>query len=342
MRSDRSTKPSRRDALALLALGATGAGALGVALAGEGREAPIVRRSGLAFGTTVSVAAVDDGRGAAGFARVFGDAFAAIRAVQKAADLFDPKSELSRLNRDGRLEAPSADLVALVDHALALAQASDGAFDPTMQPIWAAWRNADGWPDEADLARARALVDHRAVHLSEDGIRFERPGMAMTLNALAQGHAADRVAAILRDHGIADAFVDTGEIGVRGRRSPGRPWRVGVEEAHARDRLMGRIAVADARFVATSADDRTFWRPDFSEHHIVEPWSGHSPRGVAEVVVTAASGLVADGLSTALMVMGTGGEAGRRLVAAAGDAGALVIAKSGETTVLGTFPPIEG
>lgn len=341
MRSDRSVKPSRRDALALLAFGATGAGALGVAPAGEGWEAPVVRRSGLAFGTTVTVAAVDDGRGAAGWARVFDEAFVAIRAVQKAADLFDPKSELSRLNRDGRIEAPSADLVALVDHALALAQASDGAFDPTVQPIWAAWRDADGRPDEADLARARALVDHRAVRLAPDEIRFERPGMAMTLNALAQGHAADRVAAVLRDHAVADAFVDTGEIGVRGRRSPGRPWRVGVEEAHARDRLMGRIAVADARFVATSADDRTFWRPDFSEHHIVEPWSGHSPRGVAEVVVTAASGLVADGLSTALMVTGAG-EAGRRLLAAAGDAGALVIAKSGETTVLGRFPPIEG
>ncbi len=341
MRSDRSTKPSRRDALALLALGATGAGAFGLASAGEGREAPIVRRSGLAFGTTVSVAAVDDGRGAAGFARVFDDAFAAIRVVQKAADLFDPKSELSRLNRDGRLEAPSADLVTLVDHALRLAQASDGAFDPTVQPIWAVWRDSAGRPDEADLARARALVDFRAVRLASDEIRFEHPGMAMTLNALAQGHAADRVAAVMRDHGVADAFLDTGEIGVRGRRSPGRPWQVGVEKAHARDALMGRIAVADARFVATSADDRTFWRPDFSEHHIVEPWSGHSPRDVAEVVVTAASGLVADGLSTALMVTGAG-EAGRRLLAAAGDAGALVIAKTGETTVLGAFPTLEG
>jgi thiamine biosynthesis lipoprotein len=333
--------PSRRDALALLALGAAGAGAFGIASAGEGREAPIVRRSGLAFGTTVSVAAVDDGRGAAGWARVLDDAFAAIRAVQKAADLFDAKSEISRLNRDGRLDHPSADLAALVAHALALAQASGGAFDPTVQPIWQVWRDADGRPDEADLARARALVDFRAVRLADDAIRFERPGMAMTLNALAQGHAADRVAAVMRAHGVADAFLDTGEIGVRGRRAAGRPWRVGVEKAHARDLLMGRIAVADARFVATSADDRTFWRPDFSEHHIVEPWSGHSPRDVAEVVVTAASGLVADGLSTALMVTGAG-EAGRRLLAAAGDAGALVIAKSGETTVLGGFPTLEG
>lgn len=341
MRRDRSTKPSRRDALALLALGASGAGAFGLVSAGEGREAPIVRRSGLAFGTTVSVAAVDDSRGAAGWARVFDDAFAAIRAVQKAADLFDPKSELSRLNRDGRLEAPSADLAALVGHALALAEASDGAFDPTVQPIWAVWRDSAGRPDEADLARARALVDFRAVRLLPDAIRFERPGMAMTLNALAQGHAADRVAAVMHDHGVADAFLDTGEIGVRGRRSAGRPWRVGVEKAHARDVLMGRIAVADARFVATSADDRTFWRPDFSEHHIVEPRSGHSPRDVAEVVVTAASGLVADGLSTALMVTGAG-EAGRRLLAAAGDAGALVIGKTGETTVLGRFPTLEG
>lgn len=339
--SDPPPFPSRRAALFLAALGGVGAVAARIALPPEDAPPrPLVHRSGLAFGTTVSIAVVDDGRPRADLDTVLDAAFAAIRAVQKAADLFDPRSEIARLNRDGRLAAPSADLVALVAHGLALAEASGGAFDPTVQPIWQAWRDAGGRPDAAALARACACVDHRAVRLSSDAIRFERPGMAMTLNALAQGHATDRVAAVLRAHGIADAFVDTGELGARGHHPTGRAWRVGVARPHAQGRLIGRIAVADARFVATSADDRTFWTADRSEHHIVEPWSGHSPRAFAQVVVSARSGRVADGLSTALMVTGPG-ERGRRLLAAEPDAGALTVAKTGEVAIHGAFPTLE-
>ncbi len=331
-------RPHRRNLL-FAGLGLLGAGLPAFAASGE-TERPIVRRSGLAFGTTVAIAVVDDGRPRADVEAGLDAAFAAIRAVQKAADLFDPTSELSRLNRDGRLSAPSHDLATLVAHGLRLAAASDGGFDPTVQPIWAAWRDAGGRPDPATLARACARVDHRAVRASPDEIRFERPDTAMTLNALAQGHAADRVAETLRAHGLADAFVDTGEFGARGAHPSGRAWRVGVARPHARDRLIGRIAVADARFVATSADDRTFWTPDFAEHHIVEPWSGHSPRDLAEVVVSAPSGLLADGLSTALMVTGFGAT-GRRLLAEVPGAGALAVAKDGAIAVHGAFPEVE-
>lgn len=330
---------SRRRALLLSGLGLLGAAAPAFGRVGA-PERVIVRRSGLAFGTTVSLAVADDGRPRAEIEAALDAAFAAIRAVQKAADLFDPASEISRLNRDGRLAAPSDDLVALVDHGLRLAAASGGAFDPTVQPIWAAWRDAGGRPEAAALRDACAHVDHRAVRLSADEVRFERPGMAMTLNALAQGHAADRVAAILRARGLADAFVDTGEFGARGTHPSGRAWRVGVARPHLRDVLIGRISVDDARFVATSADDRTYWTPDFAEHHIVEPWSGHSPREIAEVVVSARSGLVADGLSTTLMVTGFG-ETGRRLLAAETGAGALAVAKSGEIAIHGAFPTLE-
>ncbi|NLH79919.1 MAG: FAD:protein FMN transferase [Phyllobacteriaceae bacterium] len=336
--SSRSLRPHRR-ALLLAGLGLLGAGVPAFG-SSETPERPIVRRSGIAFGTTVSIAVVDDGRPRAEIEAAFDAAFAAIRAVQKAADLFDPGSEISRLNRDGRVVAPSADLVALVDHGVRLATASGGAFDPTVQPIWEAWRDAGGRPETAALVAARARVDHRAVRLSTEEIGFARPGMAMTLNALAQGHAADRVAAVLGARGITDAFVDTGEFGVRGSHPSGRDWRVAVARPHRRDLVVGRISVADARFVATSADDRTYWTPDFSEHHIVEPWSGHSPRSLAEVVVSARSGLVADGLSTALMVTGFG-EIGRRLLAEEPAAGALAVAKGGEITIHGAFPAVE-
>lgn len=323
--------PSRREALGLAVLGALGAGA---ALAAVPRGAKTIRRSALAFGTTVSITLVDDG----GFdvEAAFADAFSAVRAVQRAADLFDPASELRRLEAAGRLERPSPDLVAMVGHALDLARATEGAFDPTVQPLWRAWREAKGLPGEAALTAVRARVDFRAVRLEANAIAFSRPGMAMTLNAVAQGHATDRVAAALAARGVGHAFLDTGELGARGRRVDGGGWRVAIADPRDLRNDLGRIDLGDRRFLATSADSATAWLPDFSEHHIVEPWSGHSPRELAEVVVEAPSGLVADGLSTAVMVLGR--EKGAVLIARTPGASALLVGKDGRRTRIGDFP----
>ncbi len=66
-------------------------------------------------------------------------------------------------------------------------------------------------------------------------------------------------------------------------------------------------------FAATSGDYNMAFSPDFSDHHIFDPATGFSPHGIASVTVTAPSGLVADGLSTACMVLGR--EKGGALVA---------------------------
>lgn len=337
-RSPDAPFPSRRDALLLAALGVVGSGAaLLVAPEEDPTGRRLARRSGVAFGTTVSITLVDDGRPARDVDEAFAASFAAIRAVQSAADLFDPTSELARLNRDGRLLAPSRDLVTLVTHALALAETSAGAFDPTVQPLWAVRKAAAGRPSPAALAATLALVDHRAVACSDAMIAFARPGMAMTLNALAQGHATDRVAAVLAERGIDHAFLDTGELGARGARPDGRAWRVAIADPRRRDGAIGAIDLASRRFVATSADDRAAFTADRLEHHIVEPWSGRSPRELAEVVVVAGSGLVADGLSTTLMVMGP--TRGAAAIAGRSDVAALFVAKSGGIEVAGAFPP---
>ncbi|RJF88496.1 FAD:protein FMN transferase [Oleomonas cavernae] len=326
--------PDRRFVLGLAAAGCAGL-ALGADIVLARRpEASMVRRSGLAFGTTVSVTLVDDG--AAAIEPAFEAAFAAIRAIERAANLFDPGSEIARLNRDGRLDHPSADFLAMVRFALHLAEATDGAFDPTVQPIWCAWRDAHlqgRMPDAATLAAAVTRVGYRAVRVAEAAVAFAGNGMGLTLNALAQGLATDRVMAAVAACGIRNAFIDTGELGARGGRPNRGPWRVGIADPRAVGRLLTEFSLADRRFVATSADNQTFWTPDFAEHHIVEPWSGHSPRALAECAIVASSGLMADGLSTAAMVVGPA-RVGDLLALDPG-AIAYLVDKAGRTAALG-------
>jgi thiamine biosynthesis lipoprotein len=291
-----------------LALG--GAAAFRALAAGKGLVAR--ERAGLAFGTTVALVAAGPDPDAldAGLS----EGFAALRAVEGAASLFRPDSALSRLNREGRLADPPGHLVTLLTHALALAARTGGAFDPTVQPLWPLWSKAaaqGGRPDEAALRACLTRIGWGRVVCTPEAIVLE-PGTEVTLNALVQGYAADVVMAGLRTRGIADAFIDTGEFGAVGTHPDGTPWRLGLADPREEGRV-AEVITPFTGFAATSGDYHTAFSPDFSDHHIYDPATGFSPRGLASVTVTAPSGLVADGLSTACMVLGR--ERGAALVA---------------------------
>lgn len=311
----RLPSPPRRRLLQA-ALGVAAATALGGPLAfralATARGLETRTRAGLAFGTTVALTVAGPDTGTLDAA--LSDGFAAMRAVEAAASLFRADSALARLNRTGRLDAPPEPLLAMLRFALALAERTEGAFDPTVQPLWPVWAEASARgerPDPADLREAVARIGWRRVGLTPERIVLE-PGTALTLNALIQGYAADRVMAALRERGIADAFVDTGEFGAVGTHPDGTPWRLGIADPRAPEEAAAVIAPF-LGFAATSGDYNMSFSPDRADHHIFDPATGHSPGGLSSVTVTAETGLVADGLSTACMVLGP--ERGGRLVA---------------------------
>ncbi|ACA17999.1 ApbE family lipoprotein [Methylobacterium sp. 4-46] len=300
-------RPGRRRLLVGAAGALAGLGGAGLLALARARGLRTASRAGLAFGTTVSLTLA--GPDAAALEAALAEGFAEIRAVERAASLFRADSALSRLNREGRLDGADPHLLALARFALDLAAASAGAFDPTVQPLWQAWAEAaarGARPTPAALARAGALVDWREVRIDGHSLRLLRPGAALTLNGIAQGYAADRVMAALARRGVRDALIDTGELGAAGHRADGSAWRLGI--AHPRRaRTLAATVAPFAGFAATSGDYATAFTPDFRHHHIVDPATRASPPDLASVTVLAPSGLLADGLSTAAMVLGETG-----------------------------------
>lgn len=297
-----SGRPTRRRAV-LGACGLAAAGLGGFRALAAARGLATRTRAGLGFGTTVSLTVA--GADPAGLEDALSAGMAAIRAIEHQASLFKPDSALSRLNRDGRLDAPPAHLAAMLGFALDLAERTGGAFDPTVQPLWPVWSGASargGRPDATTLKDTLSRIGWRRVHLAPGRITLD-PGTALTLNALVQGYAADVVMAALTARGIADAFVDTGEFGATGTHPDGTPWRLGLADPRRKGEVAAVIAPFSG-FAATSGDYNMAFSPDFSDHHIFDPATGFSPQGLASVTVTAPSGLVADGLSTACMVLG--------------------------------------
>lgn len=320
---------------------AGGVGALALSGVGVAGFRAHAARSGLKVETRVAVAfntpvAMTVAAGSEqGLREALAAAFAALRAVERASSVYRPDSELSRLNRDGFLKAPSDHLRTLMSFARTLAAQTEGRFDPTVQPLWEHWAEATRLgvrPTRESLKPVLARVNWRNIHVSEQRIEYSSRETAATLNSINQGYAADVVMDVLRQHGIGDALIDTGEFGARGHHPQGRPWRLGVRDPR---RPSGIALTLDPfmRFSATSGDYKTFFSPDFADHHIFIPGTGYSPPHWSSITVLAESGLIADGLSTALFTM-TPGECANLLLAYP-SATAFYIDKAGDKNWMG-------
>ncbi len=258
----------------------------------------------LALGTTVRLRAahVD----AAQVERALDAATATLRAVEASMSLFRDDSELCRLNRDGHLRAPSAHLLTVLREARLVSERSGGAFDATVQPLWSAYdraRRVGRLPTDAERIDAQARTGWQQIRIESDSVRFYRAGMALTLNGIAQGYAADAVRMTLQANGIEHALIDTGEFSAIGRNDRGAPWAVGVEDPHDLARLLASVKL-NGRALATSADHRSAFTADRKHHHIIDPATGDSPPALSSVTVVADSAMRADALTKVMFMAG--------------------------------------
>lgn len=214
-----------------------------------------------------------------------------------------------RLNRMGAIEHPPFDLVRLLSQSQVISKATNGAFDPTVQPLFelfarhfAKYPDDANGPPEAALAEARACVDYRQVHVSSDLVSFNRPGMALTLNGIAQGYITDRIVEILRRDGFERFVADLGEPRAVGTHPSGRPWRIGLSAPGPDRQIVREIDIVD-QAVATSAPLGTTFEKKGRFHHLFDPRDGRCASLHTAVSVIAPTAWLADGLSTAFAVM---------------------------------------
>ncbi len=220
-----------------------------------------------------------------------------------------PASELRRLEpRAGAWVPVSRPLYAVLDRAVAVARASDGAFDPTVGPLVALWREARRrrqLPAAAALDSARRLVGWRQLALDprRRRVRLARAGMRLDLGGIAKGYILQAALDTLRGRGVSRALVEAGGDVVVGDAPPGRPgWQVDV--AGADPALTGRAAALRRAAVSTSGPTAQFVEIGGVRYsHVVDPRTGVGLRNARAATVVAPHGATADALSTALTVV---------------------------------------
>jgi thiamine biosynthesis lipoprotein len=219
-------------------------------------------------------------------------------------------SSISVLNREGVLENAPADFINMLTRSLSLAEISGGVYDPTIQPVWQTYfrhftaSNPDpAGPSQRNLSAALALVDWRAVEVdaARSRVSFARPGMGLTLNSGAQGYITDRVADVLRAHGFDRMLVDMGEPRALSAKPDGSAWRIGIANPADPGSAVTTLEVVD-KCVSTSGGYGTLFDAKGSFTHLIDTRTGRTAPALLGVSVVADSGIVADGLSTAMLM----------------------------------------
>lgn len=232
--------------------------------------------------------------------------FAEVRRLESVFSLYDHHSEISRLNRDGRLLNPSADWRPLLEGVAKAHKMTGGFFDPTIGPLWSLYAEhfkadpeATEGPGTEAVETALALTGWSHVDYTEGRIAFARPGMQLTLNGIAQGFITDRVAELLKDEGYGQVLVELGETRALGRHPEGRAWAVGIRNATDVGRIH-TVAELDDRALATSGGYGTPFSRDGRYHHLIHPATGRPQTHWKSLSVLAPTATEADALSTGL------------------------------------------
>lgn len=219
-------------------------------------------------------------------------------------------SEVSKLNKNGGGDL-SEDTNVLMAEALKLYGDTDHLFDITIYPVMELWGFTSGEfrvPTEAELAKALTLVDAGEVRYDANTrhVSYQKDGMAIDFGGLAKGYTSAKVAELYKEMGVTSGLVNLGgNVQAVGYKPDGTDWRIGIQHPADAEQLLGVVKTHDAAVITSGGYERYFEEDGVTYHHIIDPATGHpADSGLISVTIVSADGMLADGLSTSLFIMG--------------------------------------
>lgn len=209
----------------------------------------------------------------------------------------------------------SDDFKIVMKEAFRIHNESNGRFDVTLAPLINLWgfgpKKQTDLPDDGRVRQALLKVGMTRLlefEANPPRLRKRASDVSVNLSAIAKGFGVDRIARTLRDHGIDEYLVEIGgDMVARGRNGKDELWQVGIETPDAISRSIQLIVPVSDFGLATSGDYRNFVMKDGKRYsHILDPVTGKPvTHELASVTVLAENAMRADGLATAILVLGT-------------------------------------
>ena len=222
-----------------------------------------------------------------------------------------PGSDVWNINHaEGKTVAVGQDTFAVLETAASLYSASEGAFNVAVGPVIELWRFNSGKaeiPDAGKIEKALQRTDFGQIRIS-DGTVTMPAGMMVDLGGIAKGYIADQVALYLRTRGVASAILNFGgNIVTIGNRPDETPWLVGLQNPfgeRGKD-YWAAVPCPDGSVVTSGIYERGFEVNGVRYNHFIDPRTGWPVQnGLVSVTAVSRSSVLADGLSTAMFILG--------------------------------------
>ena len=258
-----------------------------------------------------------------------------IASLESLVSVTDANSELYAINQTGS-GTLTGKASSLMEQALEICRRTDGALDLSIYPIVRAWGFTTGSyqvPDEETIQSLLPLVDYTQIQYDAATGTVTLPeGMEIDLGSVAKGYAGQLAAQMLREHGVQSALLNLGgNVQTVGAKPDGSPWQIGIKDPQGEDAMMV-LSVEDQAVVTSGGYERYFEQDGQTYWHIMDPFTGRpADSGLLSVTIVGDEGVVCDGLSTALFVMGL--EKAADLWAQSGDFEAVFVTASGEVYI---------
>jgi len=247
-------------------------------------------------------------------------------AINRVFSTYIKDSEISRFNAFGAAGEKfqvSDDFMQVMRVAKKIYRLSEGAWDGTVNPLVDLWsfgptKRDPKMPPANDIKALMQNIGFNLIQIEDPHFLIKNlASVTLDLNAIAKGFAVDQISELIAGTGFEHYLVEIGgEVYAAGVRADGKKWRVGINRPRkdaAFNEVYKAVSIADRAF-ATSGDYRNFFEIGGVRYsHVIDPRSGYPvSNGVVSVSVIADNCTLADGLATAIMVMGA--EKGIQLV----------------------------
>jgi thiamine biosynthesis lipoprotein len=245
---------------------------------------------------------------------VFSQAFKRIEDIENKMSIRIASSEVSLINKNAGIKSVvvSDDTFTVIQEALKVAAMSNGAFDPTVGPLVAAWNiGSDGArvPSQDEIDSLLPLIDYKKVTLNETqkSVYLEKKGMMLDLGGIAKGYAADEVAKILSSNNIEKAIINLGgNVLTIGTRVDETKWRIGVQNPEAdRGGHVMILQLEDLALVTSGPYERFLEFDGVVYHHILNTTTGYPVvTDLTSASIITHESFISDALSTAMYSLG--------------------------------------
>ncbi|MCQ2973802.1 MAG: FAD:protein FMN transferase [Bacteroidales bacterium] len=238
-----------------------------------------------------------------------------LRVFDNSLSAYNSISQLTKINNNDTSVIVDKYFKNILEESKFLYNLSNHAFDPTISPLVSAWGFSKHTnlhvPSQKEIDSILQFVGLDKVSIVDNKVVKTDPRISFSFNANAQGYSVDVVCDWFKENGYTDYLVEIGgETRSCGLNSIGEPWRVGIERpidgVTENDRVIQTVVPLSGKSLCTSGNYRNYFIEDGIKYsHELDPNTGYPKRdSLLSVAIVANTAVFADGLATAVMVLG--------------------------------------